>query len=163
MSHAPWLIRPAGAEDFEFLVCMLGQAVAWQAGDSAPSHDVVLATPGLAHYIDAWPRAGDHAVIASDESPVGAAWWRRFSAEDPGYGYVADDIPELAIGVRPASRGRGVGTALLATLIVQAEAQGLRGLSLSVNQRNPAIHLYERLGFAPVGTNGDSKTMMLQL
>ena len=41
------------------------------------------------------------------------AWLRRFTAAEPGYGYVADDVPELSIAVYPEFRRQRVGTLLL--------------------------------------------------
>ncbi len=64
--------------------------------------------------------------IARDE-PVGAAWLRRFTAAEPGYGYVADDVPELSIGVFPEFRGQKVGTLLMGSIIARAERDHVRG------------------------------------
>ncbi len=88
---------------------------------------------------------------------VGAAWLRLIQ----GYGFVAEDIPELTIAVLPAYRGRGIGTALLTQLIDEA-AQSFQGISLSVVGENPAINLYRRLGFEIVRPDGASFTMVLR-
>jgi GNAT superfamily N-acetyltransferase len=69
---------------------------------------------------------------------LGAAWGRLLDATDPGYGYLADDIPEVTIGAAPAHRGRGVGSALRAALIEQARIRGQRAISLSVEDSNRA-------------------------
>ena len=61
------------------------------------------------------------------------------------------------------SRGRGVGTALLAAAVEEAWRRGLPALSLSVEDGNPARRLYERCGFTVVGRSGDSDTMLLDL
>lgn len=57
------------------------------------------------------------------------------------YGYVADDIPEMSMAVSAARRGQGAGTRLLQGLITQAERDGYRGISLSVDPRNSATPL----------------------
>ena len=113
-------------------------------------------------YVDGWMRPGDFGVIAEDGRPVGAAWARLLTADRPGYGYVADDVPELSIGVEPGQRGRGVGRALLVSLIETAAAE-YRRLSLSVEPENRAAELYRSLGFRKVGTSGGSDTMVLEL
>ncbi len=163
MPDAPWTIRQADPEDFEFLACMLGHAATWQPGACVPEIEIILAIPELARYIDGWPRAGDYALIAVGAAPLGAAWWRQLRADDAGYGYVADDTPEIVIAVRPDYRGRGIGRALLETLLVRAEGCGLPALSLSVDRDNPATHLYERLGFVATGGVDNSLTMVHRL
>jgi GNAT superfamily N-acetyltransferase len=59
-------------------------------------------------------------VVAVEGEPVGAAWWRLFTAEDPGYGFVDEATPQVSIGVLPEARGRGVGERLLRALIAEA-------------------------------------------
>ncbi len=48
---------------------------------------------------------------------------------------------------RHPSAPRGTGTALLAAAIAAARADGLRSLGLAVTDGNPALAVYERLGF----------------
>ena len=73
-------------------------------------------------------------------------------------------MPGLGIGVSPAFRGRGLGTALLAATVELAREQGVAALGLSVSERNEvARRLYERAGFAVVGREGDGLTMRLDL
>ena len=81
---------------------------------------------------------------------------RRLTAADPGYGYVADEIPELTIAVAPQHRGRGIGSRLMRELL----AADLPAVSLSCDPANPALRLYERLGFVAVGESGGSVTML---
>lgn len=162
-SEPPWTTRAAVAGDLRFLATMLGCAVQWRPGLSPLDPETVLAEPALAHYLAGWPRAGDHGLIATGPELIGAAWWRQFSDEQPGYGYVAGDVPEVAIAVRAAWRGRGVGTGLLKALIAAAASRGLRALSLTVALENPARELYERHGFAAVDHAGDAVTMLREL
>lgn len=156
----PWTIREGIPGDFEFLTSMLAHAAVWQQGADVPESEAVLAIPELARYIGGWPRPGDFALFAVGPAPIGAVWWRQLTAREAGFGYVADDIPEIAMAVRPDCRGRGIGTTLLQGLIATAEGEGLPALSLSVDRENPAIHLYERLGFTAIGGAGSSLTMV---
>lgn len=115
------------------------------------SVDEIRADPALARYVDGWGRPGDAGAIALERgAAVGAAWFRLFSADVPGYGFVGEDIPELAIFLEPEARGRGIGRALMHRLSELAHAAGFPTLSLSVRQNNhPALHLYLDLGYQP--------------
>jgi ribosomal protein S18 acetylase RimI-like enzyme len=153
------VVRRGGAQDVRFLRDMLHHAYYWKerAPDTGPGP--------VALYVKAWGRRGDSAVIALERGfPVGAAWYRLFDRERPGYGFVDERTPELAIAVVPNARGKGVGTALLDALLERARADGYPTISLSVDRANAgAIELYERHGFAPVGEDDDSVTMLARL
>jgi ribosomal protein S18 acetylase RimI-like enzyme len=157
------VLRDATAEDLPALTDALFQAMNWQ-GAVRFALPAILADPALAHYVTGWPLPGDFGVVAvADSFAVGAAWCRTFTAEDPGYGFVADDVPEASMGVAAALRGRGIGTALLDGLISRARARHLPAISLSVEDGNRARVLYERAGFSVVGREGNSDVMLLRL
>lgn len=122
-----------------------------------------MAEPQLAHYIQDWPKDGDYGVIAEATDPVGGAWWRFFSRNDPGYGFVDESIPELTVGVVHAVRGKGIGRAILVEMIAEAARRQLRGLCLSVEGDNYAARLYERLGFRRLKETGGAATMLLDI
>ncbi|NOX24325.1 MAG: GNAT family N-acetyltransferase [Actinobacteria bacterium] len=95
-------------------------------------------------------------MIAEDAGErIGAAWVRLLQGDDRGYGHVDDDTPELSVAVRPQWRNRGVGTALLLRLL-----ENLPRVSLSVDSRNPAVRLYEQLGFEVVAAEHTSLIML---
>jgi GNAT superfamily N-acetyltransferase len=143
---------------------MLALAVDWRPGTPVRPVADVLAEPSLAHYVTGWGSDRDAGVVAEAAGvPVGAAWWRYLGRDDPGYGFVDEAVPELSIGVTPEARGRGVGTLLLAALVDEARRRSVPGLSLSVEDENPAARLYRRLGFVPVDRVDGSTTMHLRL
>src|SRR5919107_918750 len=110
-----------------------------------------------AKYVDGFGRHGDAGVVAAVAGQgVGAAWYRLLPAEDPGYGFVAADIPELTLGVASQARGRGIGSGLMQRLLETAVADRMPALSLSVEPDNAAMRLYVALGFKPVGESGGS-------
>jgi ribosomal protein S18 acetylase RimI-like enzyme len=153
------VVRRGGAQDARFLRDMLHHAYYWK--ERMPD-----AGPGpVALYVKAWGREGDTAVIAIDHGfPVGAAWYRLFSRQRPGYGFIDEDTPELAIAVVPSARGRGIGSALLESLLARAREAGHHALSLAVDRDNAgAIDLYGRHGFDAVEERGDSVTMRADL
>ena len=65
------------------------------------------------------------------------------------FGYVDERTPELAVGVLPDFRGRGIGQLLLERLM-NAAASKYAAVSLNVRASNPAVRLYDRLGFRKV-------------
>ena len=154
------VVRRGGAQDVRFLRDMLHHAYYWK--ERAPEDT----GPGpVALYVKAWGRPGDTAVIAIDGGfPAGAAWYRLFPRDRPGYGFVDERTPELAIAVVPNARGKGVGSALLGALLDRARVEGYDRISLSVDRNNAgAIELYERHGFERVGEDDDSVTMLAHL
>jgi ribosomal protein S18 acetylase RimI-like enzyme len=140
-------------------------AAAFWRPEGRSSHSVsdVMDRPEFAHYVAGWPQPSDCGVIAEDERPVGAAWFRFLPATDPGYGFVDTETPEVSIGVILNRRGQGIGGRLLGTLVTQARGAGLATLSLSVEPDNYARSLYERVGFQTVGAVSGSLTMLLRL
>ncbi len=156
------VIRAAEAGDVAFLTGMLVAAVNWLPGRTLPEEQV-LAVPELVHYVAGWPREGDLGSVAvAGGEPVGAAWLRLMPAGDPGFGFVAADVPELSLGVVPAWRGRGVGRALLRAVAAQARAAGRPGISLSVERANEvARSLYLAEGYRVVGGDANTDTMLL--
>jgi ribosomal protein S18 acetylase RimI-like enzyme len=154
------VIRRGGRQDVRFLRDMLHHAYYWR--ERNPGEE-----PGpVARYVKGWGRPGDTALIAVEGAfPVGAGWYRLFRRDQPGYGFVDEETPELAIAVVPSRRGRGIGDALLTALYDRARSEGYRALSLSVERDNDAlVSYYEQHGFARVaGDGGDSVTMRREL
>jgi ribosomal protein S18 acetylase RimI-like enzyme len=139
--------------------------MAVDAGMRSLGRDAAFAKPHIRRYLDGWGRVGDAAVIAvtEDGQRLGAAWYRLFPAEDPGWGFVAPDVPEIGIGVAMTARGKGIGSALLDALLELARAQGYRAVSLSVDRQNPAQRLYQRKGFRDAGVSGPTDTSLTMI
>lgn len=156
-------VRRATAEDAPFLRQVLAIAADWRPGAQVRAVAEVMAEPSLAHYVAGWPAPRDVGFVVDDDRPVGAAWWRFFTEQDPGFGFVDAATPEISIGVTPGSRRRGFGTALLEALIGEARHLGIPTLSLSVEADNPARSLYRRAGFVTHCRTVGSLTMTLDL
>ncbi len=70
--------------------------------------------------------------------------------------YVArwdEEIRIMDIALLPAFRGQGIGARLLRPLLREGADTG-KTVSIHVEQSNPAMSLYRRLGFVPVGEHG---------
>ena len=139
------MIRRGSAADVPFMRSMLAHAYAWRV--NAFEADIPLS-----RYVDNWGRPGDVAVIAHETgNRVGAAWLRIFAPDEPGYGFVDENTPELSIAVVPSRRRHGLGQELLDALLAAARAAGHESVSLSVELDSPAVAFYERNGFERVG------------
>jgi ribosomal protein S18 acetylase RimI-like enzyme len=95
------------------------------------------------HYQSYFPD-GEHRIILREGRPVGRIYHER-----------ADDrLHLLDIALLPEERGRGVGGALMADLLAEAQAAGLP-VTLHVYRLDEGVRAwYQRLGFAIVGENG---------
>jgi ribosomal protein S18 acetylase RimI-like enzyme len=71
----------------------------------------------------------------------------------------ADEILIVDIALLAPFRGRGIGTALLRELMDEAARAGAR-LTIHVERNNPALSLYERLGFEVAGDDGGIYLLM---
>jgi ribosomal protein S18 acetylase RimI-like enzyme len=152
-STRPWI-----ADDVAFLWDMLYLSIHVPAGSMPPSRSV-LEAPDIAHYLrDFGSGRGDDAQIASadDGRRIAAAFCRCQPATDPGYGFVAEEIPEVGMAVVDGWRGRGVGRALLTELLGRHPV-----MSLSVDADNDgARSLYESIGFVVLHRDGTAFTML---
>jgi ribosomal protein S18 acetylase RimI-like enzyme len=156
------ILRAATVEDLPFLGRMMREA--GFPPERRPPLDEALRAPHVAQWLEGWMRAGDLGIVAAadDATPLGAAWCRLFTPTT--YGFVDEHTPIVAIAVDEPHRARGLGTALLRALAAAARAAHAPALSLTVSPRNPALRLYERLGFVPVATLPNSQlTLRLPL
>ncbi len=125
----------------------------------------VLELPELAKYYMNWGSLPhDLAVVAvASNELAGAAWGRAYQPPNTGFGFVAVDVPEIGIAVKPDFRNQGVGTQLLQTLFHLYITQGVKSTSLSVDRNNPARSLYDRFGFVVVSENDQDFIMQKKL
>jgi GNAT superfamily N-acetyltransferase len=128
---------------------VLYETAYWRSGEPRLPKVEVLSGLEHARYLQGWGRPGDTAVLAEDldRRRLGAAWYGPVTSEEPAYGFLDDQTPEVALAVAPDHRGRGAGGALLRELQDAAKSQGYSTLSLSVEKGNPALRLYERNSF----------------
>jgi ribosomal protein S18 acetylase RimI-like enzyme len=141
---------------------MLYEGVFWRAHPDKPSFEEGLAYPEVKKQLARWgERAGDAAIIATiDSVPVGASWYRYWTADDPVGGFVDEATPVLAIAVHPDHRGRGIGKRLIRRVIKHASRRSIPQISLSVSKDNRALHLYRQLEFREFADRGDAFTML---
>ena len=151
------IIRKIRPEEHGLLREFLYQAIYLPEGVVPPPRSVID-LPELQIYIaDFGTQPGDHCLVAEvGEKVVGAARCRIM--ED--YGHIDSSTPSLAISLLPEYRGRGIGTQLLNALLLLLRENGYQGASLSVQKENPALRLYQRVGFRIVSEK-DTEYLML--
>ena len=102
---------------------------------------------------------GDFGLVALDgDLAIGAAWVRELGVNGFASFHLKDNdnfdelkaMPELAIACLPENRRKGVGYSLLTSLLQSAKDKNHPGVCLSCRESNPAMRLYERVGFVKV-------------
>ena len=151
------IIRKIRPEEYILLREFLYQAIYLPVGVDPPPRSMID-LPELHVYIaDFGTQPGDHCMVAEAEGKVvGAAWCRIM--ED--YGHIDTDTPSLAISLLPKYRGLGIGARLLDALLLLLRENGYRQASLSVQKENPALRLYQRMGFRIVAEKGTEYLML---
>jgi GNAT superfamily N-acetyltransferase len=151
------MIRRGSNADVPFMRSMLAHAYGWRV--NALDADIPLT-----RYVDNWGREGDVGLIAHETgNRVGAAWFRLFREDEPGYGFVDERTPELSISVVPSRRRHGVGQELLDALVEKAREAGHEQVSLSVEKDSPAVSFYERNGFTGARESDGGLVMVRRL
>ncbi|HEX5172962.1 MAG TPA: GNAT family N-acetyltransferase [Gaiellaceae bacterium] len=147
------MLRAADQQDTRFLRDMLRHAYHWRMGD--PDLPVF-------RYVKNWGRPGDAGVIASaGPNAYGAAWYRLFPADAPGFAFVDEQTPEVTIAVVPSHRGKGTGGELLEALLERARAEGFAQISLSAEPGQTGF--YEKHGFRELRREDGTVTMVASL
>lgn len=154
-------LLPIVDDDLPFVQAMLYEAASWRGHADAPPVEEAMMQPDLAVYVDRWGRPGDRGLVARiGGEPAGAVWVRLYDDDNHGYGYLDGRTPELSIAVVEDHRGRGLGRCLMAASLAQARLDRVPRISLSVETDNPALALYESIGFVPAASVEDALTMV---
>lgn len=153
-------IRTLSQTEYALLDTFLYEAIFIENGALPPPRTITV-EPMLQRYIAEFGRVGDLCFVAEMKGNViGAVWTRLFSADTPGYGTINAAIPELSISILPAFRSNGIGTALLKRILEQLKKEGYSAVSLSTQPQNPAMQLYEKLGFSIYAHKEDGSIIM---
>jgi len=84
----------------------------------------------------------DCLIILCDAVPVGRLYIARWQ----------DEIRIVDIALLPPYRNTGIGSAILRDILAEAAAH--KPVRIHVEQCNPALRFYERLGFTPIADKG---------
>jgi GNAT superfamily N-acetyltransferase len=148
------MLRAADQQDTRFLRDMLRHAYHWRMAQD-PDLPVF-------RYVQNWGRRGDAGVVAFEGPNIyGAAWYRLFPADAPGFAFVDAETPELTIAVVPSHRGHGTGGELLEALLARAREDGFSRVSLSAELGQTGF--YEKHGFQELRREDGTVTMVADL
>jgi ribosomal protein S18 acetylase RimI-like enzyme len=153
------LLRRIGDEDLPFLAELYAStrreelsAVPWTEEQKAAflkwqfdcQHEYYRQYYPTCEFLIVERRAGGGEELGEgDGEPVGRLYVDRW----------AEEIRLVDIALMPEHRRRGYGSALLRAVMDEAAAAGL-AVTIHVEGNNPAMTLYQRLGFRHVDTNG---------
>jgi len=148
-------LRPVGTEDEAFLLALYISVRAPEfaaAGWDAAQLNAFLGGQYRlqAHHYTTYYDTSRFAVVSVGGEAAGRLY----------VDYGGEDIRIVDISLLPPWRGRGIGAALLTTVLDEARAAG-RPVSLHVADDNPALGLYERLGFRLTGERNGPYSHML--
>lgn len=103
-------------------------------------------------FSEPWSRAGLQSELASDTACFAAAELNGIAVGCAGMHCICDECYIDKVAIHPALRRQGIAQALVQYLIDYAMHHHAEFITLEVRQSNaPAIALYSKLGFKPVG------------
>jgi ribosomal protein S18 acetylase RimI-like enzyme len=140
--------RPATADDEPFLAKVYAgtraaelATVPWTDEQKAAFVEMQSAAQAR-YYREHYPDTSFDVIVLDDEQ-VGRLYVARWTGE----------IRIVDIALLTEFCGRGIGTTLVGTLQAEAQAAG-KPLRIHVERFNPALRLYERLGFRQIEDRG---------
>jgi ribosomal protein S18 acetylase RimI-like enzyme len=140
--------RPITSEDAEFLYTVYAKTRAEELSVvdwTEPQKDAFLRAQFNAQhqaYQETY-RGGDFQVILRNGQPAGRLYLARWERE----------IRIVDIALLPEYRKAGIGSAILKDILAEG-ARGGKRVSIHVEMFNPALTLYERLGFRKLREHG---------
>jgi len=141
-------LRPVTESDHEFLLAVYATTRAEELARvpwTAEQKDAFVRMQFAAqkrHYAAEYPHAS-HEVISADGTPVGRLYLDRDASR----------LHILDITVLPQHRNAGIGSFLLGRLLKEA-AGSSKSVSIYVENFNPSLRLFKRLGFEVVEEHG---------
>jgi len=134
--------RPVTAEDGEFLYNLYASTRAEEMALTGWNENEIEGFLRMqfqlqhVQYMENYKNGGTFEIILVDNTPAGRLYVQR----------KPDDIRVIDIALLPEFRRKGTGSKIMEELIAEADRENLP-LSLHVEQNNPALGLYENLGF----------------
>lgn len=154
------MIRKMKKTEYPLLNDFLYEAIHIPQDAEAPPRSIIN-IPELQVYVEQFGRGrADYALAAEMDSKIVGAVWVRIMND---YGHIDEKTPSLAISLYKPYRGLGIGTALMEAMLSLLKGKGYESVSLSVQQANAAVRMYQRLGFQIVDENEEEYLMVKEL
>ena len=147
-SPANVTLRPVNQDDHEFLVELYGSTRAEELALTpwtSEQQQVFVRSQFAAqqaHYANKYPTAS-HDIIMSNDRLVGRLYVARLDQE----------IRIIDITLLPGERNAGIGSFLIGQLLEEAN-RSQKMTRIFVEEFNPSLRLFERLGFSPTEQHG---------
>ena len=152
-----YIIREMSESEYAVLDDFLYEAIFIPEGASSPSREIIY-QPELQVYVDGFgTKDGDYAFVADLNGKIVGTVWTRITND---YGHIDNDTPSFAISLYKEYRNKGIGTALMKTMLNRLKKAGYRKASLAVQKENYAVKMYKNVGFTVVDEN-DTEYIML--
>lgn len=152
-----YTIRKMKKHEYPLLNDFLYEAIFVPEGMEAPPRDIIN-KPELQVYVsDFGSQKDDLCMVAEAEGKIVGAVWVRDMKD---YGNIGDGIPSFAISLYKEYRGNGIGTELMKTMLEELKSRGYKKASLSVQKKNYAAKMYQKLGFEIVEENEEEYIMV---
>ena len=152
-----YIIREMSESEYAVLDDFLYEAIFIPEGASSPSREIIY-QPELQVYVDGFgTKDGDYAFVADLNGKIVGAVWTRIMND---YGHIDNDTPSFAVSLYKEYRNKGIGTALMKTMLNRLKKAGYRKASLAVQKVNYAVKMYKNVGFTVVDEN-DTEYIML--
>lgn len=154
------IIRELRISEVTELDTFLYEAIFIPEGVEAPPKDIIF-QPALQVYVaDFGKRKGDKCLVAETDAKIIGAVWVRIMND---YGHVDDETPSFAISLLKEYRGYGIGTKLMQEMLEELRKDGYTQASLSVQKRNYAVKMYQKVGFEILRENDEEYIMVCRL
>ncbi len=153
-------IREIKTEEYHLLEDFLYEAIFIPKGAERPPKEIIKEKQLQVYIKDFGKRNEDYCLIAEYNKKVIGACWTRIMND---YGHIDYKTPSFAISLYEEYRGMGIGTKLMQTMQEFLKSKGYHQASLSVQKKNYAVKMYEKVGFEITDEKEEEYIMLCKL
>ncbi|TYQ18416.1 UNVERIFIED_CONTAM: GNAT family acetyltransferase [Acetivibrio alkalicellulosi] len=158
-----YIIRPIKDTEIHLLKEFIYEAI-FQRDEKNLLPRSIIEQPDIKVYIEGFGKPDDLCLVAEvNEKVVGAVWTRILSGEVKGYGNIDEKTPEFAVSLYKEYRGKGIGTALMKSMLRLLKDNGYERTSLAVQKDNYAVKMYKNVGFEVINESEEEYLMVCKL